>query len=171
MTYVILVIIALWVYVDAILRKSEYPILWTIACLSLCLIMLPIYLANRPLKFDESRIGGKTWNSLKYFAAFCSLIWLSNVIDTLFFTSNPNIDKFLVIGVEFVVLLIFLVISLILGFFFKNNSIVEESDEESEDKEVFERNKLKIIIGSFITVIASGYFCAFIYGLRTYMNF
>lgn len=60
---------ALWVLVDALSRKiGASAALWVLGTVILGPIILPIYLASRPLKQGEVREGGKAWNVLKNFA-------------------------------------------------------------------------------------------------------
>src|SRR5436309_4137295 len=76
MSYLILYgLFALWVLFDGLGRKmGASAILWTAGTLFLGPIILPIYLASRPLKQGEVREGGKAWNVLKNFAILWTIV-------------------------------------------------------------------------------------------------
>jgi uncharacterized protein (UPF0297 family) len=61
------VFLAIWVLVDGLKRKAN-AILWALGTVFLGPIVLPLYLAKRPLQPGELREGGTTWNVLKNFA-------------------------------------------------------------------------------------------------------
>jgi hypothetical protein len=62
---------ALWIFFDARTRKMELPGLWVAACFMLMILVVPFYLARRPLKVGEVREGGTVWNFCKSF----SILW------------------------------------------------------------------------------------------------
>lgn len=72
-TYLFIYIpIAIWVFLDA--KKRQYdgrP--WAAFTALLGPLLVPFYLAKRPLKTGESREGGTAWNVLKYFAIFWTI--------------------------------------------------------------------------------------------------
>jgi len=70
------VVIALWVFTDARKRKMEHSILWAIGTFVIMILVIPFYLAKRPLKDGEVREGGTGWNVMKSFAIFWTLIIL-----------------------------------------------------------------------------------------------
>jgi hypothetical protein len=76
MSYLILYgLFALWVLFDGLGRKTGgSAILWAVGTLFLGPIILPIYLASRPLKQGEVREGGKAWNVLKNFAILWTIV-------------------------------------------------------------------------------------------------
>jgi hypothetical protein len=62
-------VFALWVLFDGLTRKmAASTIVWTLGTAILGPLILPIYLASRPLKQGEVREGGRAWNVLKNFA-------------------------------------------------------------------------------------------------------
>lgn len=64
---------AAWVFLDAQKRKAE-AVLWALGTLIFGPVVLPIYLAKRPLKAGEIREGGLWWNVLKNFAIFWTIL-------------------------------------------------------------------------------------------------
>jgi hypothetical protein len=70
MTYFLLYgVFALWVVFDSLNRRMRMKgILWALASWVFGPIVLPLYLAFRPLKSGEVREGGTAWNILKNFA-------------------------------------------------------------------------------------------------------
>jgi len=66
-------ILAIWVCADALHRKAK-AIAWTVGTLFLGPVVVPVYLAKRPLKAGEVREGGIAWNVLKNFALFWTLL-------------------------------------------------------------------------------------------------
>ncbi len=66
-------ILALWVLVDATKRKTR-RLAWTAGAFLFGPIVVPIYLAKRPLKPNEVREGGTAWNVLKNFAIFWTVL-------------------------------------------------------------------------------------------------
>lgn len=66
-------IFAVWVLVDGLKRKAK-AIPWAIGTALLGPIILPIYIAKRPLKVGEVREGGTAWNVLKNFALFWTIL-------------------------------------------------------------------------------------------------
>jgi hypothetical protein len=68
-------IFALWVLFDGLSRKMAVSaVMWTIGTGILGPVVLPIYLASRPLKQGEVREGGKGWNVLKNFAILWTIV-------------------------------------------------------------------------------------------------
>ncbi|MFB3778479.1 MAG: hypothetical protein ACE141_12755 [Bryobacteraceae bacterium] len=70
MTYFLLYgVFALWVLFDSLSRRMGISAaLWTAGTAVLGPIVLPIYIALRPLHLGEVREGGRAWNVLKNFA-------------------------------------------------------------------------------------------------------
>src|SRR5258708_28900846 len=68
-------IFALWVLQDGLSRKLATSAAgWTLGTLLLGPIILPVYLAKRPLKKGEVREGGTAWNILKNFAVLWTVL-------------------------------------------------------------------------------------------------
>lgn len=76
MSYLLLYfVLALWVLLDGISRKLRTSaFFWTLGTVILGPIILPTYLALRPLKEGEVREGGKAWNILKNFAILWTVV-------------------------------------------------------------------------------------------------
>lgn len=76
MSYFILYgVLALWVLFDSLIRRiGPSAVLWVIGTAVLGPIILPVYLASRPLKQGEIREGGKAWNVLKNFAILWTIV-------------------------------------------------------------------------------------------------
>jgi hypothetical protein len=68
-------VFALWVLLDGLIRKiSAWAVLWALGTAIFGPIVLPIYLALRPLKQGEVREGGRPWNILKNFAILWTIV-------------------------------------------------------------------------------------------------
>jgi hypothetical protein len=68
-------VLALWVLFDGVTRKmGASTVLWVLGTVLLGPIILPIYLALRPLKQGELREGGTAWNVLKNFAILWTIV-------------------------------------------------------------------------------------------------
>ncbi len=66
-------ILAIWVYVDGANRKIN-AIPWAIGTGIFGPIILPVYIAKRPLKAGEVRDGGTAWNVLRNFAVLWTIL-------------------------------------------------------------------------------------------------
>ena len=68
-------VFALWVLFDALTRKmGASGFLWALGTAIVGPIILPVYLAWRPLKQGEVREGGRGWNILKNFAILWTIV-------------------------------------------------------------------------------------------------
>jgi hypothetical protein len=68
-------VFAIWVLFDGLNRKMAFSALWWTAGTAIFgPIILPVYLASRPLKQGEVREGGKSWNVLKNFAILWTMV-------------------------------------------------------------------------------------------------
>lgn len=68
-------IFALWVLFDGISRKVGAVLaFWVLGTAVLGPLILPVYLATRPLEGGEVREGGKAWNVLKNFAILWTIV-------------------------------------------------------------------------------------------------
>ena len=141
MWYLILyAVFAAWVLFDGFSRRTGgAAIAWALGTLLLGPIILPIYLAKRPLKNGEIREGGTGWNVLKNFAilwtivmavaTFSGLSAMSNVTGNLRSDAEragAGIGIFLGMGVLAAVWFVPTVGAALLGFLLKKNSIVEK---------------------------------------------
>lgn len=94
MWYAIIVfVLGAWVAIDANKRKAN-PLLWMIGTLVMPPIIVPIYLAKRPLLSGETREGGFGWNVLKNFVFVWTFIMVACVVAGIFSvgqytTTNP----------------------------------------------------------------------------------
>lgn len=80
---------ALWVLFDCISRKTRaVAALWVLGTAMFGPVILPIYLAFRPLKKGEVREGGKAWNVLKNFAILWTIVMVMATIATLTRVAN-----------------------------------------------------------------------------------
>jgi hypothetical protein len=66
--WIVNLIVALWIFSDARKRKMELPGAWAAACFALMILVVPFYLARRPLKSGEVREGGAVWSFCRTFA-------------------------------------------------------------------------------------------------------
>lgn len=126
---------ALWVAFDGFSRKvGRKTVLWGIGTLFLLPLVLPIYLAVRPLKNRETRAGGFAWNSLKNFAilwtfmiAFATVTWLMNE-ENIFLSMTPDAARIgMTRAIRDALGLWFLLAggATLIGFLLKNESVVE----------------------------------------------
>jgi hypothetical protein len=74
MWYAIVVLAAaIWVGMDAYSRRANV-VLMTVGALLASPIVVPIWLASRPLRLGETREGGRAWNVLRNFALMWTLL-------------------------------------------------------------------------------------------------
>jgi len=131
-------IIALWIFADARKRKMELPGLWAAACFVLMIVVVPFYLAKRPLKAGEVREGGTVWNFCKSFSILWTVLMFAVGVGGKIATSNAfqkaSLDSsgsgmafvtgfgfIMVVGVWF-----FVLASVLAMGFHNRNSITEE---------------------------------------------
>jgi len=140
MWYLILYgVFAVWVLQDGASRKmGGSVVIWTLGTLLLGPIILPVYLAKRPLKKGEVREGGTAWNVLKNFAVLWTVLMviagLSAMMRVGQATSSLDSDAAragaglgILLGMGFLAALWFFPTlgAAVLGFLLKKNSIVE----------------------------------------------
>jgi preprotein translocase subunit SecG len=132
-------LLALWVGFDASRRNlgAVKAILWAIGTFLLGVIVMPIYIAKRPLKANEVREGGLAWNLLKNFALTWTVLMVAISISAIGAAAggtNVNSDAEAAgaaIGMGIVVIILAIVWffpmvgAIVLRFFLKNSSIVE----------------------------------------------
>lgn len=131
-------LLTLYVVIDGIKRKmGALTAAWAIGGLLLGPIILPVYLAKRPLKTNEVREGGFAWNVLKNFALFWTIFIVAIGISAIFGAANqatPTSDAeaagaAIGTGLVFVILAVVwffpMVGALVLGFFLKKSTVVE----------------------------------------------
>jgi hypothetical protein len=132
-------IFALWVLLDGISRKMGVSVAaWLLGTLFLGPIILPIYLATRPLKKGEVREGGTAWNVFKNFAILWTILMLivsfSAMMKAGQATTSLDSDAAragaglgIMLGMGFLAAVWFVPTmgAAILGFLMKKNSIVE----------------------------------------------
>jgi len=139
MWYIIIFgLLTLWVAFDASRRKlgAAKTILWTIGTFLLGVIVVPIYLAKRPLKVNEVREGGLVWNLLKNFALTWTILMVAISISAISAAAGTDTSSgaevagaAIGIGIVIVILAVVwfvpMVGAIVLGFFLKNSAIVE----------------------------------------------
>lgn len=135
--FLLYITIAIWLFLDA--KKRLYNgLLWAVSTAILGPLVVPFYLAKRPLKEGEVREGGVAWNVLKYFAIFWTvtiffgfIAGIANVSEQAANVSSDAEKAGLGIGMALGGIMIFflwfvvLVGALVFGFFLKKSSVVE----------------------------------------------
>jgi hypothetical protein len=138
MWYVILnVVLAVWVFVDA-KKRGAAALGWALWTAALGFLVVPLWLAKRPLREGEVREGGTGWNVCKNLAIFWTLLMviagfagMANVGSTF----NPNMNEYetagtaigAALGLGFIafIWLFGVVGALVLGLILKKSSVVE----------------------------------------------
>lgn len=137
--FIVFGLLALWVGFDANRRNlgAVKAILWALGTLVLGVIVVPVYLAKRPLKANQVREGGFAWNVLKNFALTWTILMVAisiSAIGAAVGGTNATSDAEAAgaaIGVSIVVVILAVVWffpmvgAIVLGFFLKNSAIVE----------------------------------------------
>jgi hypothetical protein len=138
MWYLILYgILAIWVYVDGANRKVN-AIPWAIGTGILGPIILPVYIAKRPLKAGEIREGGTAWNVLRNFAVLWTIlmvvvaVWAmvgvsqhTAALETGAEKAGAAIGTVIGLGLIGAVWFFPMVGAVVLGFILKKSSVVE----------------------------------------------
>ena len=154
MWYIILyTVFAIWVFIDALRRKAK-AILWAIGTFFLGPIILPIYIAKRPLKSGETREGGTAWNILKNFAIFWTIlmaiasIWgiVSTSVNIPVLQNDAEIAGFAIgttLGLTMIGAIWFFpfVATIALGLILKKSSIIEKGPVEQLISKTVQENK------------------------------
>lgn len=137
--YLILyVIVAIWLFWDAKKRLTN-GIPWAAFTVLFGPVVVPFWLAKRPLKEGEVREGGTAWNVLKYFALMWTITMVvafvvgmssaSEVAATAhdkYEKAGAGIGMALGAAAMFALWFFVLVAALVLGFFLKKSSVVEK---------------------------------------------
>ena len=112
-------------------------VLWAIGTFLLGVIVVPIYLAKRPLKANQVREGGLAWNLLKNFALTWTILMVAISISVVGAALGTDVGSSnaeaagaaIGVGLVFVVLAVVwffpMVGAIVLGFFLKNSAVVE----------------------------------------------
>ncbi len=129
---------AIWVLTDGLKRKAK-AIPWAVGTLVLGPIVLPVYVAKRPLRAGEIREGGTGWNVLKNFALFWTVliavvtVWgmVTASVETANFQTEAEqagaaIGTALGFGIIAFLWFVPMVGALVLGLFLKKSSVVEK---------------------------------------------
>lgn len=74
-------LIAVIIWLDARSRNAKNSFFWALGSFFLAIVIIPLYLATRPLKSGEIREGGLVWNTCRSFA----LVWTLLLIVVLLF--------------------------------------------------------------------------------------
>jgi len=136
--FIVYIAIAIWVFRDSKKRRiNGMP--WAVCSAIFGPVVVPIYLAKRPLKDGEVREGGLPWNVLKNFALFWTLTILVAGVAGMAGAAdaakdaNSDAEKVgagcgVVAGIGMLIALWFIPMigALILGFFLKKSSVVEK---------------------------------------------
>ena len=129
-------LVAVWVAYDASKRKAMF-IGWALGVLLLTPIILPIYLAARPLKAGETREGGRGWNILKNFALTWTVLMVMMTAVSLSATVNmpattsgaASLGRGIALAVALAgfggAWLFPMIGALVLGFFLRKSHVVE----------------------------------------------
>lgn len=137
--FILFGLLALWIGFDASRRSlgAGRAILWATGTFLLGVVVVPIYLAKRPLRANQVREGGLAWNVLKNFALTWTILMVAISISALGAaiggtTVNSDAEAAgAAIGVSIVVVVLAIVWffpmvgAIVLGFFLKNSAIVE----------------------------------------------
>jgi hypothetical protein len=136
--FILFGLLALWVGFDASRRNlgAAKAIIWAIGTFLLGVIVMPIYIAKRPLRANEVREGGLAWNVLKNFALTWTILMVAISISALGAAAGTNVNSdaeaagaaigFSIVVVILAVVWFFpMVGAIVLGFFLKNSAIVE----------------------------------------------
>jgi len=129
---------AIWVLVDGLKRKAK-ALPWAIGTVLLGPIVLPVYIAKRPLKAGEVREGGTGWNVLRNFALFWTILmavaafWGMVAVSEQTATLQTEAERAgaaigTALGLGMIAALWFfpMVGALVLGLFLKKSSVVEK---------------------------------------------
>jgi len=136
--FIVYIAIAIWVFRDGKRRRiNSLP--WAVCSAIFGPVVVPIYLAKRPLKDGEVREGGLPWNVLKNFALFWTLTMLvagvAGMVGAAGVAKDAHSDAEkgaagcgMVAGIGLLIALWFIpmICALILGFFLKKSSVVEK---------------------------------------------
>ena len=127
------VILAIFVFFNAKKRKNNI-VLWPIGTFVFWPLILPFYMAKRNLLPNEKREGGSGWNVCKYFiltwTGFIAILFIAglfNVADSATKVESDaeavgaSIGILLGAGLYFIVWILPVIVSLILGLILKKN--------------------------------------------------
>jgi hypothetical protein len=142
------IIFGIWVGFDGHKRKANF-IVWAIGVAILGPIILPVYLAKRPLLSGQIREGGTAWNILKNFAIFWTIfmivatVWTMSAIGERITTLNSEaaragaaIGTFLGLGMLGVLWFLPFIGAFILGLMLKKNSIIERGPAAQSEPQI-----------------------------------
>jgi hypothetical protein len=128
----------IWLGIDGWQRRSPLLLLWIVGVLLLWPLVLPIYLAERPLKHGETREGGRAWNILRNFALTWTVLLLGFAVAYLMTVSSAtqSIDSDAGrVGAGIGVTLVFVLLAavwffpmfgaIVLGYFLRKTALIE----------------------------------------------
>ena len=124
--FLIFLLTAIWVAGNTIKRKLGVvrSILWAVGTFILGVVVLPFYIAKRPLKANEVREGGYAWNVLRAFALSWTLFVVAvglAAITGIGDTASAVLIFVILCATWFAVM----AVTLTLGYFLRNPAIVE----------------------------------------------
>jgi hypothetical protein len=132
--------LAAWTFLDA--RKRKASLGWAVGVAIVSVLVLPFYLASRPLLPGEVRSGGKGWNVLRHFAwlwtvvmAVATVAGMSSAASTVSKAGSEAeqagaaIGSVLGLGLMGALWFGVMFGALVLGLFLKNSAVVERGPE------------------------------------------
>lgn len=138
--------IAVWVYFDARRRDAGSAGKWAVGTF-FGLIVLPFYVASRPLLPGEVRRGGWAWNVFRNLAILFGIIaaiviTIMGVAMTAAVSANPSVRVQQALGPTLLMSAIALspaAIMLLLGLSYRRRDVIERDDRPAADA-TFDRN-------------------------------
>lgn len=131
--FIIALVVAIWVGRDASTRQTQTaPFLWGLGVFLLLIILLPLYLAKRPLKAGEVRSGGEGWNFMKNLAivltVYALVVGFLALIASASEATSAEDAAAMVVGLVLIVGFLWLILAggaLVLGLILKKSSVIE----------------------------------------------
>ena len=118
---------AIWVADNAVKRKLGIvrSLLWAVGTFILGVVVLPFYIAKRPLRANEVREGGFAWNVIRAFALSWTLfiVAVGLAVITGIGDAASGVIVFLVLIVTWFGVM---AVALIMGYFLRNPAIVQQ---------------------------------------------
>jgi len=137
MGYIVIIVACIFVLADARKRKAK-ALRWVIGTAFLSPIVIPLYLAQRPLKAGEIREGGTGWNVARFFAFYWTTLMVTVAIDYSFRLSNQGqslqgqaqqvgytIGATIGFGMLFLLWFLPLMGAFVIGLFLRKASVIE----------------------------------------------
>ncbi len=119
--FILYIAVGIWVFIDSKKRLFPQGKIYSVLTVIIGPLILPVYLAKRPLRKDETREGGTEWNILKNFA----LVWTLTIFVCGIVGYEPGASNSIALVMLFAIWIFPMVGAAILGFFLKKSSVVE----------------------------------------------